>query len=86
MEITNVRITKNSSILKDSKIRGFVSITIDNAIAVNGIRLIEGKKGMFLSFPDRKNKNGNEYVDIAFPINNEARNAITEAVLNAYKE
>lgn len=85
MEITNVRITKNSSILKDSKIRGFVSITIDNAIAINGIRVIEGKKGMFLSFPDRKNKNG-EYSDIAFPINNEAREQITEAVMKAYKE
>lgn len=85
MDITNVRITKNSSILKDSNIKGFVSIVIDDAIAVNGIRLIEGKKGVFLSFPDRKNKNG-EYSDIAFPINNDAREQITDAVLKAYKE
>lgn len=83
MEITNVRVTKNESILKNTNLKGFVSIVVDGAVAINNIRIIEGKKGTFLRFPSRKNKRG-EYLSVVFPITNEARKTITDAVLAVY--
>ena len=83
MKITNVRVTKNESILKNTNLKGFAAITIDGEFVVNGIRIVEGKKGMFLDFPSRKNKVG-KYINVAFPINNEARRKIEDAVLEVY--
>ncbi|MCR3758436.1 SpoVG family protein [Clostridium felsineum] len=83
MEVTNVRITKNESILKNTKLKGIASIIIDGSIAINNIGIIEGKKGVFLNFPSRKNRRG-EYLNVAFPINNEAREKIENAVMSVY--
>ncbi|URZ15434.1 SpoVG family protein [Clostridium felsineum] len=85
MEITNVRITKNESILKNTKLKGFVAITIDGQFVINGIRIIEGKKGLFLDFPSRKNKVG-KYINLAFPITNKARKEIEEAIMKVYND
>lgn len=85
MEITNVRITKNESILKNTSLKGVASITIDSEFVVNGIRIVEGKRGIFLDFPSRKNKIG-KYINIAFPISNEARKKIEDAVMSVYND
>ncbi|URZ05903.1 SpoVG family protein [Clostridium felsineum] len=85
MEITNVRIMKNESILKNTKLKGIASIIIDGAIAINNIGIVEGKKGVFLNFPSRKSRRG-EYLNVAFPINNEARKKIEEAIMKVYND
>ena len=59
-------------------------IVLDNAIAIHGLAIIQGKDGPFLVFPDRKNRKG-RFVDIAHPINNETRTMIVEAVMKEYE-
>ncbi|PJI06574.1 MULTISPECIES: SpoVG family protein [Clostridium] len=85
MEITNIKIIKNESILKNTNLKGFAAITIDGEFVVNGIRIIEGKRGIFLDFPSRKNKVG-RYINVAFPISNEARKKIEDAVMKVYND
>ncbi len=81
MEITEVRVR----IKNEEKLKAFVNITIDNAIAVRGLKVIEGKNGLFVSMPNRKRKDG-KFEDIVHPINNETRQKMEEVILNAYKE
>lgn len=83
MEITNVRLVKTGALLNESKLRGYASITIDDSFVVNDIAVIEGEKGLFLSFPSRKKKNG-ERVNSAFPCTSDAREKITEEILKVY--
>ena len=83
MEITNVKVTKTSSILNESKLKAFANITIDDCFAVNDIRIIEGDKGLFLAFPSRLKKNGDR-INTAFPINSDTREKITQHVLEVY--
>ena len=81
MEITDIRIRK---IDKDGKMKAIVSITFDNAFVVHDIKVIEGKKGLFIAMPSRRALD-NEFKDIAHPINPETRNQLQEMVLSKYQ-
>lgn len=83
MEITNVRVRLVEK--ENSKMRGFASVTIDNQFVVHDIRILEGDNGLFLAMPSKQTGVG-EYRDIAHPINQEARQMFTDAILKEYEE
>jgi stage V sporulation protein G len=68
----------------DSKLKAFCDIAIGDFI-IKGLRLVDGQKGLFLSMPQEKGKDG-KYYDSFFPTTEEARQSLTEAVLEAYQE
>ena len=82
INITEVKIHSIND--KNGKLLGRASIVIDETFVVNDINIIQGKTDRFISFPSRKNTNRNQYFDIAHPINQEQREAITKTVLDAY--
>jgi len=65
--------------------KAFASITFDDMIAIKGIRVVEGSKGLFVTMPQSKDNDGN-FHDIAFPVNGDLRKAMNKAVLDEYKE
>ena len=83
MNITDVRVRLVAK--EDSKLKAVASITLDNAIAIHDIKIVEGNDGCFIAMPSRKTGEG-EYRDIAHPINAEARAQLIEIVLKAYNE
>ena len=68
----------------DGNQKAYGSITLDDCFVVQ-IRVMEGKNGVFVSFPNRKLANG-EYKDVAFPITKEARQQIIDVVLGEYEK
>jgi stage V sporulation protein G len=62
-----------------------VSFKVDGAdlVAIHGIRVVDGAKGLFVTMPQSKDKDG-EYHDIAFPLNGDLRKELNKAVLNEY--
>lgn len=82
MNITDVRVKVLAN--KDSKIKGFVTITFDNQIVVHGIKVLEGEKGLFLGFPSKKKDD--KYVDIIHPISEDVRKSITDIVIAKFNE
>ena len=83
MKITSINVRKVEK--EDSNLRAFVNITIDNALAVKDLRIIDGNNGLFVAMPSRKNKDG-EYRDIVHPINQEVRDMMEDAIIKAYNE
>ena len=67
------------------KVKAAANLTIEGVFVVRGARLVEGKNGLFVSMPSRKSAEG-EYIDICFPINNDTRLLILEAVTAAYEK
>jgi stage V sporulation protein G len=80
MEITEVRIFLKN----EDRLKAYASITFDDAFVVRNLKVIYGKKGMFVSMPNRKTKDG-EYKDVAHPVNNEMRDLIEAKVLTEYE-
>lgn len=64
-------------------LKAIASITIDGCFVVQGIKIVEGKNGLFMSMPTRKTNNG-EYKDICFPITKEAREQISKEIMKEY--
>lgn len=81
MEITKVRVFPMEG---KGQLKAFVSITLGNCFAVNGIRVVEGNKGVFVSMPNRKDTKNDKFLDIAHPINNDFREKMVKAILDEY--
>ena len=82
MKITVEKITK---IDNGSKMVGSASVIIDDCFKVTGIKIIDGKNGLFLTMPSRKLPDGTNR-DIVYPINQETRNQFNEVILSAFNE
>ena len=65
--------------------RAFASVTFDDLIAIRGIKIIEGKKGMFVSMPQAKDNKTGKYHDVAFPLSGNLRKEISSLILGEYK-
>ncbi len=81
MEITDVKVIP----VDDEKLKAFVSIVIDHCFVVTDIKVIHGPKGLFVSMPSKKRKDGT-FKDIAHPLNNQTRQYLEERVLSVYKQ
>ena len=68
---------------KDSKILGLASITLDNSIVLNGFKIMDSVKGLFVSNPSYKTKEG-EFKDIFFIMNKKDRELIHKLILDKY--
>lgn len=84
--ITNISVyTLNDS---NSKTVALATVTIADCLVLTGLKIVKGKKGMFVAMPQRKlskpDKNGNEYADIFFPVTHDFREELNNAILYAY--
>ncbi len=65
--------------------KAICDVSIADEFLVKGFRVVEGKKGLFVSAPREPGKDGKWY-DNAFPLTAKTREALNEAVLSAYRE
>lgn len=82
MKITEVRIRP---VKREGKLKAIVSITIDDVFVIHNLKIIEGKKGLFLAMPSRKMSNG-KFQDMAHPILTETRDELQKLVLERYEK
>ena len=81
MNITEIRVRK---IITEGKLRGIVSITIDNVLAIHDIKIVQGEERLFTAMPSRRDDNG-MFRDIVHPINSEVRKDMENQIISAYK-
>ncbi len=80
MEITEVRIFP----VDDEKLKAFVSIILDDCFVISDIKIIHGPKGLFVSMPSKKRKDGT-FRDIAHPLNSDTRRMMEDQILARYQ-
>lgn len=79
MEITEVRVR----LMNDRKTKAVASITIDNAFVVHDLKVLEGRKGVFVAMPGKRSSDG-LYIDVAHPIDSGVRQQISKVVLDEF--
>ena len=79
MNITDVRVKKVDG---TTSTKAQVSVTIDDALVIHDIRVVEGKNGLFVAMPSKKV--GDKYVDISHPVTANSRTMLIDAVLDQY--
>lgn len=83
-EDLNLKVVRLYRFDGESKIKAFADVAIGDFI-VKGLRILEGKKGLFLGMPQEKAKDGKWY-NAFYPVTKEARQNLIDAVLAAYQE
>jgi len=82
MEITEVKVYPAKD---DSKLKAYATIVFDGDFIIRDLKIIEGEKGLFVSMPSRRMKDGS-FRDIVHPLNAETRSMIENAVIAEYKK
>ena len=80
MEITEIKVfpTKDGGRLK-----AYATVVFDNCFIIRDLKIIEGHKGLFVSMPSRKRKDGT-FRDIVHPLNSETRSKIETSIIEEY--
>ena len=81
MNISDIRIRK---VMQDGRLKAVVSMTVDNAIAVHDIKIVQGEERVFVAMPSRRDESG-MFRDIIHPISPEARGEIESRIMNSYE-
>lgn len=69
----------------NSKTKAFIDLKLDDTLVIKGLTLVEGKDGLFLSFPSKKGKDG-EYYNSVYSLDKEWCNLLQDACIKKYKE
>ncbi len=82
MEITEVKVFP---VTDGEKLKAYATIVFDNAFIIRDLKVIEGIKGLFVSMPSRKRKDGT-FRDVVHPLNPETRSMIEDRVVQEYRD
>lgn len=61
----------------------FASVTINDVFAVQGIKVVNSEKGLFVSMPNKVDRDG-EYRDVCFPVTKEFREQLNNTILDTF--
>ena len=82
-EQVQVAVKRINKLDGDGAAKAFCDVAVGEAFLIKGIKVVEGKKGLFVSMPREQGKDGNWY-DTVVPLTKEARQQVSEIVLGAY--
>jgi len=82
VKVTQVRVFP---VENQDRLKAYATIVFDSCFIVRDLRIIQGNKGLFVAMPSKKGRDG-RYSDIAHPLNQQTRDMIEAAVLQAFQE
>ncbi len=80
MKITEVKVYPAKD---NGRLKAYATIVFDNDFIVRDLKVIEGNKGLFVSMPSRRRKDGS-FRDIVHPLNSETRSSIEKQIIEEY--
>lgn len=69
----------------NSKTKAFVDLALDDTLIIKGLTLVEGKEGLFLSFPSKKGKDG-KYYNSVYSLDKEWVKLLQDACVKKYND
>lgn len=69
----------------NSKTKAFIELCLDETLIIKGMTLVEGSKGLFLSFPSTKGKDGNYYNSV-YSLDKEWLKLLQDECVKKYNE
>jgi len=80
MDITEVKVYLAK---ENGKLKAYATVVFDNSFIVRDLKIIEGNKGLFVSMPSRRRKDGT-FRDIVHPLNSDMRKLIEDSIIEEY--
>ena len=83
LEVLDFKIIKIHR-LPEGKTKAFVDLVVNDAILIKGIRVVDGKEGMFVAMPSEQGKDERWYERVRC-LNKGIKGLIEQKVLEAYE-
>lgn len=80
MNITEVKVYPSK---ENGRLKAYATVVFENCFIVRDLKVIEGHKGLFVSMPSRRKKDGT-FRDIVHPLNTEMRKKIEDSIIKEY--
>lgn len=69
---------------QSSRVKAMASLVLNGSLRLNGCRIIEGSKGLFLSYPSEKRPGSDQYYPIFHTLDRDVNERIQTKVLEEY--
>ncbi len=81
MKITEVKVFPATD---GGRLKAYATIVFDDCFIVRDLKIIEGRKGHFVSMPSRRRKDGT-FREVVHPLNSEMRSEIENRLIQEYE-
>jgi len=82
-EDLKLAVTRIHKLEGEGATKAFCDISILDSLVINGLRVVQGKDGLFVSMPREAGKDG-KYYNTVIPLRREVKDDIEKLVLEAY--
>lgn len=82
MNITEVKVFPAKD---NGRLKAYATVVFDNDFIVRDLKIIEGDKGLFVSMPSRRRKDGT-FRDIVHPLNVDTRKMIEDFIIGEFNK
>ena len=69
----------------DGTVKAYCDVAVGDTVLVKGLRVVEGKNGLFVSMPRQQGKDGHWYDSVSL-LTKEAKAGVGRVVLEAYQQ
>ena len=69
----------------ESALKAFCDIIVSDSLLIKGLRIVEGRNGLFVRMPAKQGKDGKWYESIR-PMTQEVRDTLNETIIAAFNE
>jgi stage V sporulation protein G len=83
VETIDIKVIKIHRLTQEGNLKAFVDIGINDALLIKGIKVVHGKKGLFVSMPAELGKDEKWYETVRC-LNQDTRSLVAQKVLEAY--
>lgn len=67
-------------------LKAFADINVNDALLIKGVRVMDGKRGIFVTMPREQSVKDKKWYDSVRCLSEEVRSEISEKVLQAYQQ
>jgi stage V sporulation protein G len=78
------KIAKIHRLPEGSRLKAFVDVSVNDALLIKGLRVVDGKAGLFVSMPQEQGRDKRWY-DLVRCLNEDIQGMISEKVISAYQ-
>lgn len=85
MSNVSIEVKRLHKVTGNTKLKAFVDVAILDLLLIKGLRIVEGKNGLFVGMPREQGKDGQWYPTV-FPLSGGMKSLLEETILRAYNQ
>lgn len=77
------KVTRMHRLDGEGSLKAYVDIALNESLLLKGLRIVEGRQGLFVSMPREKGKD-NRWYETVHPMSKQVKELIANAILSVY--